>query len=111
MLLGTAIARLQDGAQVEETLAALDDWVLMARVRSAADAADLSLSDFASAAVGSFLAGAGDEDWLALMTAANAAPDPATACLKVMMEFGVSRGSLIEPLVSSTPETGRSAST
>ena len=51
MLLGTAIARLQDEAQVEETLAALDDWVLMARMRSAADAAGLSLSDFASAAV------------------------------------------------------------
>ena len=97
MLLGTAIATLQDEARVEEMLAALDDWALMARMRSAADAASQSLSDFASAAVGSFLNRAGDEDWLALVTAANRAPDPATACLKVMVEFGVSGGMQREP--------------
>ena len=98
MLLGTAIARLQDEAHVEETLAALDDWVLMARVRSAADAAGVSLRDFASTAVGSFLDRASDEDWLALMTAANRAPDPATACLKVMVDFGLSRGASSQPV-------------
>ena len=102
MLLGTAIARLQDDAYVEETLAALDDWVLIARLRGAADAAGLSLSDFASAAVGSFLDRASDEDWLALMTAANGAADPASACLKVMVAFGVKP----EATARATPSRG-----
>ena len=57
MLLGAAIARLQDDDDVEETLATLDDWVLMARMRDAADAAGLSLGTFASAAVGRFSSG------------------------------------------------------
>lgn len=91
MLLGAAIARLRDEAHVEEMLATLDDWVLMACMRRAADSAGLSLSDFASAAVGSFLDRASDEDWLALMTASNGAADPATACLRAMLKFGVSR--------------------
>jgi hypothetical protein len=102
MLLGTAIASLQDDTCVEETLAALDDWVLITRLRGAADAAGLSLSDFASAAVGSFLDRASDEDWLALMTAANGAADPASACLKVMAAFGV----MPEATARATPSPG-----
>jgi HEAT repeat protein len=90
MLLGAAIASLQDETAVEDILAALNDLALMARVRAAAEAAGLPLCEFASATVGAFLDRARDEDWLALMTAANRTPDPATACLRVMLEFGLS---------------------
>jgi hypothetical protein len=92
MMLGAAIARLQDEANVAVLLAALDDLALMARVRTAAETAGLPLGAFASGAVGAFIEGARDEDWLALMTAANRAADPAAACLKAMLEFGLSRG-------------------
>jgi peptidyl-prolyl cis-trans isomerase C len=86
MLLGTAIARLLDEVEIEETLAALGDWVLMARMHTAAAATGQSLTEFVSEAVGAFLGHASDEDWLALMTAADGANNPAAACLKVMME-------------------------
>jgi hypothetical protein len=89
MMLGAVIASLQDEARVEETLAALDDLALMARVRAAAEAAGLPLGAFVSGAVGAFIEAARDEDWLALMTAANRAEDPAGACLKAMLAFGL----------------------
>jgi hypothetical protein len=92
MMLGAAIASLHDEARVAELLAALDDLALMARVRAAADAAGLPLGEFASGAVGAFIEGARDEDWLALMTAANRAADPAGACLKAMLAFGLRGG-------------------
>jgi hypothetical protein len=86
MLLGTVIAKLLDEVDVEETLAALGDWVLTARMHSTAAATGQSLPDFVSEAVGAFLGRASDEDWLALMTAADGAANPAAACLKVMIE-------------------------
>lgn len=98
MLLGDAITRLQDKTSVEEALASLGDWVLMTRMRDAADAAGLSLGTFASAAVGQFIERADDTAWLALMTAANRAANPGAACLKVMLELGLAQPGPASPL-------------
>jgi hypothetical protein len=91
MLLGDAIMRFRDETSVEETLATLDDWVLMTRMRGAADAAGLSLGSYASAVVGRFIELADDNAWLALMTAVNRAANPGVACLKVMVELGLAQ--------------------
>jgi hypothetical protein len=56
MLLGAIIANLADEASILETLASLDDLVLLARMREAAAQAGEPLGAFASAAVGSFIA-------------------------------------------------------
>jgi hypothetical protein len=85
MTLGNLIGRLHDDAFVEETLAGLDDLVLLARLRQAADAAQVSLGTLASAVVGHFVQHADAEKWLALMTAASRAQDPAAASLHCML--------------------------
>ena len=85
MTLGNIIARLHDDAFVEETVAGLDDLVLLARLRQAADAEQVSLGTLASAVVGHFVQHADGEKWLALMTAANRARDPAAASLHRML--------------------------
>ncbi|TMJ73721.1 MAG: hypothetical protein E6G91_08510 [Alphaproteobacteria bacterium] len=85
MLLGSIIANLSDETSILETLAALDDLVLMARMREAAAQAGEPLGCFASAAVGSFVARADDAAWLSLMTATSKADDPGKACLRYIL--------------------------
>jgi hypothetical protein len=82
MTLGTILARLDDDAVVQEALASIEDIVLLARLRSAADAAHEPLGSFAAAMVGQFVQHGNDEQWLALMTAANRAQDPAASVLR-----------------------------
>jgi len=84
-MLGNIIARLHDDAFVEEFVAGLDDLVLLARLRQVADVAQMSLGCAASEAVGRFVQHAGDDQWLALMTVASRAEDPAVACLHRML--------------------------
>jgi hypothetical protein len=91
MLLGTVITQLQDEAVALDTLLALDDLALLARVRRAADAERLPLGEFISDAVGRFVQGADDEAWLALMTAAARAEDPGGAALGCMLGHTLSR--------------------
>ena len=91
MLLGTVITQLQDEAVALDTLLALDDLALLARVRHAADMEGLPLGEFISDAIGRFIQGADDESWLALMTAASRASDPGSAGLKCMLDHTLSR--------------------
>jgi hypothetical protein len=84
-MLGNIIARLHDDAFVQEIVAGLGDLVLLARQRQAAEAAEMSVGDAAADAVGRFVQQAGDEQWLALVTAASRATDPAAACLHRML--------------------------
>jgi len=95
MLLGAIIANLSDEATILETLAFLDDVVLLARMRGAADAAGEPLGSFASAAVGSFVARADDTAWLSLMAVTSKADDPGKACLRYILgtEIPVSKPS------------------
>jgi hypothetical protein len=88
-MLGSIISHLHDDAFVEEYVASLDDLVLLARLRQAADAAGTSLGDAASEAVGRFVQHAGDEQWLALVTTASRAQDPAAACLHRMLQVAL----------------------
>ncbi len=85
MLLGSIIANLTDETSILETLASLDDLVLMARLREAAAAADEPLGCFASSTVGSFVARADDAAWLSLMAVASKAEDPGRACLRYIL--------------------------
>jgi hypothetical protein len=85
MLLGAIIANLADEATILETLASLDDVVLLARMRGAADAAGEPLGSFASAAVGNFVARADDTAWLSLMAVTSKADDPGKACLRYIL--------------------------
>jgi hypothetical protein len=82
MMLGSILARLDDEATLQEALAGLDDVVLLARLRSAADVAGEPLGSFASAMVGHFVQQADDDQWLALLTAANRADNPAAGALR-----------------------------
>jgi hypothetical protein len=85
MTLGSILTRLDDEQFVEETLTGLDDLVLLARLRSAAEAAGEPLGSFASGQVGRFVRHADADQWLALMTAANAADDPAAGALRCIL--------------------------
>ena len=85
MLLGSIIANLSDETTILETLASLDDLVLMARLREAAAEAGEPLGGFASAAVGSFVARADDAAWLSLMAVTSKAHDPSKACLRYIL--------------------------
>ena len=85
MLLGSIIAGLSNEANIEETLASLDDLVLLARLREAAVAVGEPLGSFASAAVGSFLSRADDTAWLSLMAVTSKSNDPGKACLRYIL--------------------------
>ena len=85
MLLGSIIANLSDETTILETLASLDDLVLMARLREAAAEAGEPLGCFVSAAIGSFVARADDTAWLSLMAVTSKAEDPGRACLKYIL--------------------------
>jgi hypothetical protein len=85
MLLGSIIAGLSNEATILETLASLDDWVLLASLREAAAAAGEPLGHFASATVGSFLARADDAAWLSLMAVTSKSDDPGKACLRYIL--------------------------
>src|SRR5262245_43176137 len=91
MLLGTMIANLSDEASIVETLASLDDLVLLARIRAAAAAAGEPIGSFASAVVGTFVARAGDATWLSLMAVAGRAEDPGTACLRYILSTATAK--------------------
>jgi hypothetical protein len=85
MTLGTIISQLGDDTFVEEALARLNDIVLLTRLRTAADAAQQPLADFAATLVGQFLQHADDAAWLSLLAVTARAPDPACAGLHRML--------------------------
>src|SRR5689334_20015708 len=85
MTLGAIIGRLQDAAFVEQTIADLNDIVLLSRLQTAAAAAGEPLSAVATGLVGRFVQSATDEAWLSLITSAMGARDPAAASLHCML--------------------------
>lgn len=92
MTLGSIIARLDDEAFVEATLAGLDDLVLLARLRCAAADAQVSLGTLASGIVGDFVQHADDEKWLGLIAEASRAHNPAASCLRRMLAAALPAG-------------------
>ena len=85
MLLGSIISGISDEESILETLVALDDLALLARMRAAADAAGESLGSFASAVVGNFVSRADDAAWLPLMAVTSKSSDPGRACLRYIL--------------------------
>jgi len=82
MLLGDVIARFDDEAFARETLFALDDHVLTARVATLAAENNVSAGEFVRESVGRFANGASDEQWLTLIGQMSRAQDPGQVFLR-----------------------------
>jgi hypothetical protein len=82
MLLGDVIARFEDEAVVNETLFALDDLALTARIATLAAENDLSAGEFAKQSIGRFVNGASDEQWLTLIGQMSRAENPSQVFLR-----------------------------
>jgi hypothetical protein len=75
VLLGDIIA-LEDEAVVSETLVAMDDLALIARIATLAAENNLSAGEFATHSIGRFVNGASDEEWLTLIGQMSRAENP-----------------------------------
>ena len=82
MLLGDVIARFEDEAFANETLFALDDLALTARVVALAAETSMSTGGFAAQSVGQFVNGASDEEWLTLIGLMSRADNPGQVFLR-----------------------------
>ena len=114
MLLGSIIAGLSDEANIEETLASLDDLVLLARLRKAAAAAGEPLGSFASAAVGNFVAPRRRYRVAVSDGRHSKSNDPGKACLRYILgtELPTSKPSCSCQLdIAPTPERTSSMTT
>jgi hypothetical protein len=89
MLLGTLLTRLETAEYATALLESLGDIILLARIGETAGRYDETPGGYASTAVARFSRDAGDEDWLAVMTALERADDPAAACLRHMVEWAL----------------------
>lgn len=86
MQFGTLLTRFDDDAVVFESLIALDDLSLMARMRGAAERTGSDIGRWAKEAVGRFIASADDAQWLGLVATCAKSSDPGLAALKRMLE-------------------------
>jgi hypothetical protein len=82
MLLGDVLAQFDDETVAAETILALGDLALVARLRCEAESNAQTLGAYASGMVGRYAATASDEEWIGLMSALQSAPDPGAVCLK-----------------------------
>jgi hypothetical protein len=76
MLLGDLIMRFQDETVVSETLVALGDLALTARLTGQAAESNVSVGELVTEAVSRFVNAAGDEEWLSLIGQMSRAEDP-----------------------------------
>lgn len=91
MQLGDVIARFEDDAFVSETLFALDDLALTARITAAAAEQKVSAGDFAAQAIGQFVNGASDEEWLTLIGLISRADNPGEVFLRCVLSNALLR--------------------
>ncbi len=91
MQLGDVIARFEDDAFVSETLFALDDLALTARIAAAAAEQNVSASDFAAQAIGQFVNGASDEEWLTLIGLISRTDNPGDVFLRRVLSNALPR--------------------
>jgi hypothetical protein len=82
MLLGDVIARFEDEAFVSETLVALDDLALAARIATLAAENNVSAGELAMQSVGRFVYDACDEEWLTLIGQMSRAENPGQVFLR-----------------------------
>jgi hypothetical protein len=91
MLLGDVIAKFEDEAFVNETLLALDDLALTARVFTEAAESNVSAGEFAAQSVGRFVNGASDEEWLTLIGLMSRADNPGQVFLRRVLSDALPR--------------------
>ena len=89
MLLGDVLARFDTPSFAEETVLALGDLNLLARLRTQAEAEGDSLDEFARNAVQRFAAEASDEEWVTMIGALARAEDPGSVCLRFALQKAV----------------------
>lgn len=82
MQLGDVIAGLTDEVFADETLLAMGDLALAARVADAAAAESVPRGEFVAAAVGRFAAGCSDEEWLTVLGQMGRVADPGEILLR-----------------------------
>jgi hypothetical protein len=89
-MLGDLIARLEDEAVTAEALLSLDDLPLVARVAKISANAGLPPGAYSAAAVGRYVAGADDQEWLSLIGIMTRDADPSRAflCRALVKELG-----------------------
>lgn len=91
MQLGALLTRLSDEGDAAAALDALGDIVLLTRIREMGDQHDETPGEYVANASRRYAALAGDEDWLALMTAIERADDPARVVLGKMLRWALER--------------------
>ena len=91
MQLGDVIARFEDDAFVSETLFALDDLALTARITAVAAEENMSAGEFATQAIGQFVNGASDEEWLTLIGLISRADNPGQIFLRRVLSNALPR--------------------
>ncbi len=89
MLLGDLVARFDDEAFALESLLAIGDLALLARVEEAAAKEQLSAGEFAVRAGQLFSDNASDDDWVSLIGVMGRTDDPGRECLRKMLEFAL----------------------
>jgi hypothetical protein len=82
MLLGDVIARFEDETFVNETLVALDDLALTARIATLAAENNVSAGEVALQSLGRFVNDASDEEWLTLIGQMSRAENPGQVFLR-----------------------------
>jgi hypothetical protein len=73
---------VEDEAVVNETLVAMDDLALIARIATLAAESNLSAGEFATRSIGRFVNGASDEEWLTLTGQMSRAENPGQVFLR-----------------------------
>ena len=89
MLLGDVIARFDDETFAGETLFALGDIALAARVTAQAAENNVSAGEFVRQSVGRFANGASDEEWLTLIGQMSRAENPGELFLRRVLSSAV----------------------
>lgn len=93
MLVGDLIARFEDEAVAAEALLAIEDIGLTAEVSRAAAEQEVTVGEFAAAAVQRFANQASNEEWMTMMGRIARAEDPGLAFLRHVLSVAVGRGS------------------
>lgn len=89
MTLGSVIETLRNEQFTSDLLNATGDLALLARIEEAGRPHGETPALYAAHAVARFSHLAGDEDWLALMNSLERSDDPATACLRHMVNWAI----------------------
>ncbi len=101
MQLGALLTHLSDETDAAAALDALGDVILLARIQAMGALHDETPGEYVANASRRYAAQAGDEDWLALMTAIERADDPARVVLGKMLRWALEKDAAPAPKAGS----------